>query len=72
MVDVKLLSKKIEESGLKREYIADQCGMTRTSFYNKVNNRSDFTTREVSRLCELLSITKLTEKETIFFAKEVN
>ncbi len=72
MVNTKLLNKKIEESGLKKEYIANQIGITRTGFYKKATNGSEFTTGEVATLCKLLSITKLTEKESIFFAEEVN
>ena len=72
MVNVELLNQKIKDSGLKREYIAEQCGITRTGFYNKANNRTEFTSGEVLKLCQILSITKLTEKESIFFAKEVN
>lgn len=72
MVDSKLLNQKIEDSGLKKSYIATQIGVTRAGFYNKLNNRSEFTTGEVSTLCKLLSITKLSEKESIFFVTEVN
>ncbi len=72
MVNTALLNKKIEESGLKKEYIANQIGITRAGFYKKATNGSEFTTGEVAALCKLLSITKLTEKESIFFAKEVN
>lgn len=72
MVDTKYLNQKIEDSGLKKEYIAKQLGITRAGFYKKLTNGSEFTSREVSILCKLLSITKLTEKESIFFASEVN
>lgn len=72
MVNTKLLNKKIEESGLKKEYIANQIGITRAGFYKKATNGSEFTTGEVATLCKLLSITKLTEKESIFFAEDVN
>lgn len=67
MVDTILLNQKIKESGLKKEYIAEQMGITRAGFYKKATNGSEFTSREVSILCKLLSITKLTEKESIFF-----
>lgn len=72
MVNTVMLNQKIKESGLKKEYIADQMGITRTGFYKKATNGSEFTVKEVDILCKLLSITKLTEKESIFFAKEVN
>lgn len=72
MVDTKLLNQKIEDSGLKKSFICQRLSLSRAGFYKKVNNVSDFNTREVTLLCDLLSITKLTEKESIFFAKEVN
>ena len=71
MVNTELLKEKIKASGLKIEYIAEQLGVSRQSFYNKANNRVEFTSSEVVTVCNILSITKLTEKETIFFAKEV-
>ena len=72
MVDSKLLNQKIEESGLKKTYLASQIGITRAGFYKKLNNLSEFTTGEVASLCKLLSITNLSEKESIFFVNEVN
>lgn len=72
MVNKELLDKKIEDSGLKKEFIAKSLGITRAGFYKKATNGSEFTTGEVAILCKMLSITKLTEKESIFFAEEVN
>lgn len=72
MVDTNLLNKKIEESGLKKEFIAKQLNITRAGFYKKATNGSDFTSGEIITLCKILSITKLSEKESIFFANEVN
>lgn len=72
MVNTNLLNKKIEESGLKKEFIAKQLNITRAGFYKKATNGSDFTSGEIITLCKILSITKLSEKESIFFANEVN
>lgn len=72
MVNKELLDKKIEDSGLKKEFIAKSLGITRAGFYKKATNGSEFTTGEVAILCKMLSITKLTEKESIFFAEKVN
>ena len=72
MVNTKLLNEKIEQSGYKKEFIARQLNITRAGFYKKATNGSEFTSGEVATLCKLLSITKLTEKESIFFANEVN
>lgn len=72
MVNTELLNKKIDESGLKRAYIAQELNMTRQSLSSKVNNSTEFLSSEVQQLCKLLGITRLTEKEAIFFAKQVD
>lgn len=72
MINLELLEQKIKDSGLKKDFIAKKCGLSRSGFYKKINNQNDFTVKEINILCEVLSINKLTEKESIFFAKEVN
>ncbi len=72
MINSERLEQKIKASGLKKEFIAEKCGISRAGFYKKVNNQNEFTVKEINILCDLLSISKLTEKEAIFFAKEVN
>lgn len=72
MVNTELLNRRIDESGLKRIYIAQQLHMTRQAFSSKVNNSTEFLSSEVQQLCKLLGITRLKEKEAIFFAKEVD
>lgn len=59
----------IAKSGLKLEYLADKCGISRQSLSNKIMNRNFFTAKEIEALCSELRITSLTEKERIFFAK---
>ena len=68
MTDTELLRGKIKENGLKLGYVAEQLGLTRQGFGLKLNNTNEFTTSEVLKLCELLGITSLREKEKIFFA----
>lgn len=65
------LERIIAESGLKKSYIAKAIKLSRQGFKNKCENKSPFTSTEISKLCELLNITKLAEKERIFFAKNV-
>lgn len=74
MVNTEMLNKRIDDSGLKRAFIAEKLGITRQGLFLKVNNYpgSEFLSSEVQGLCELLGITKLTEKEAIFFAKRVD
>ena len=72
MVNTSKLNQRIDESGLKRGYIAESLGITRQSLFSKVNNSTEFLSSEVQDLCKLLGIDKLTEKEAIFFADRVD
>lgn len=69
MTNTKLLADKIRESGLKKGYLAEKCGLSRAGFRNCELNKADFTASHISILCKELGITSLQEKETIFFAK---
>lgn len=71
MTNTEELEKIIKESGLKKSYIAKAINLSRQGFKNKCENKSPFTSKEIIGLCELLNITKLTDKERIFFAKQV-
>ena len=69
MTDTKLLKELIDKSGLKIGFIADFVGISRQSLWNKINNVSPFNQYEIDRLCEVLKITSLKQKESIFFAR---
>lgn len=71
MTNTKELEKIIKDSGLKKNYIAKVLGISRQALQNKIKNISSFTSTEISVLCDLLKITKLKEKEKIFFATRV-
>lgn len=71
MTNTKVLEELILKSGLKKSYIAKELGLSRQGFKNKADNKNSFTATEISILCRLLKITKLTDKEQIFFASEV-
>lgn len=71
MTDTKELERIIKESGLKKSYIAKELKLSRQGFKNKCENKSLFTSKQIKQLCEMLNITKLAEKERIFFAKTV-
>ena len=72
MTDITALKTKIDGSGLKREFIAEKLGISRHALYQKANGITEFTTTEVQKLCGLLDITDLFEKERIFFASKVD
>ena len=68
MTNTELLERKIAESGKKKGYLAEKCGLSRTGFNNCVKNRAEFKTSHVKILCYELNITDLAEKEAIFYA----
>ena len=72
MVNTALLRSKILETGLKYKNIAQKLGISAYTLQLKIDNKNEFTTSQVARLCEILDITALREKEAIFFTKEVD
>lgn len=72
MTNTKMLEKIINASGLKKKYIAAYLGMHYFTLHNKINNVTDFTSTEISKLCILLNITDLELKQKIFFADSVD
>lgn len=69
MTNTILLKEKIDKSGLKIGFIADFVGISRQLLWRKVNNLTPFNQYEIDKMCEVLRITSLKEKEAIFFAK---
>lgn len=59
----------IANSGKKKNFLAKKCGITRQSLTAKINNRSDFTAEQIMVLCNELSITQISRRDRIFFAK---
>ena len=72
MVDTQLLEDAIQASGKKKQYLADAIGCTIQSFRMRCVNKYEFKSSEVSTLCKELGITRLTDKERIFFAPDVD
>lgn len=67
MTNTNLLRQKIEESGLKLQFIADKLGISRATLTAKINGTSEFNQTEIQTLCDLLNIKSLKEKNSIFF-----
>ena len=67
MVDTQVLEEIIEKTGKKKSYLADKLGITIQSLRLKITNQTDFKSGEVAILCQELGITRLTDKEKIFF-----
>ena len=72
MTDTKLLKQRIARSGLKLAFIAEYMGLSRAGLYNKINNRRPFNQYEIDKLCRVLHIVSIEEKEVIFFAQAVD
>ncbi|MCI6172658.1 MAG: helix-turn-helix domain-containing protein [Clostridiales bacterium] len=71
MTNSKLLRRYIEQSGLKRTYVAGKLGLSYQGYLNKESGKSEFTQSEIQSLCDLLSISAQ-DKERIFFAHNVD
>ena len=71
MVNIKLLRKKMDESGLKITAISKQSGITRETLYNRLLGKGEFTASEIVALTKVLKLTKA-EREQIFFVSELN
>lgn len=72
MTNTNLLKMKIEKSGLKIGFIADYVGISRQLLWKKINNKTPFNQYEIEKMCRILGITSLREKEAIFFAENVD
>lgn len=72
MTDTVELNRIIDESGLKRRWLAEQLGLSAYGFLKKINNETEFKPSEITRLCELLSIKPLSKRMAIFFSEKVD
>lgn len=68
MTDTAKLNKRIEDSGLKKSYIAKVLGVADSTLSRKIANMQEFKASEIDTLCNILNIETLEEKEAIFFA----
>lgn len=71
MTNTAKLELRIQQSGLKKSYIANALGITLKTLANKIANRCEFKASEIDAICKLLVITDPAEKEAIFFAAKV-
>lgn len=72
MTNTDLLEAKIKASGLKKQFLAAECGLTPNGFRNCCRNLAEFKASQIEILCQLLKITSLAERQAIFFAKVVH
>lgn len=66
MTNSELLKSAINNSGFTMIYIAKQLKISYQTFYNKINNKSEFKASEIILLCSLLNL-EFRKRENIFF-----
>jgi len=66
MINAQLLDKKIEESGLKTNFLISQLGLSANGFYKKKNGETPFRVSEIYVLSDLLRLSA-EEKTKIFY-----
>lgn len=70
MTNTKLLEDWIKKSGKKKKYLAEKVGLSYAGFRNCCINKAEFTTSQVSILCDELGISRLTDKEAVFYVRK--
>lgn len=71
MTDTDLLMDYVKKSGLKLGFIAEQLNLSRFGLAKKIKNNSEFKASEIEKLCNLLNITSMRDRNRIFFAQKV-
>lgn len=71
MVNTDKLMKMIDDKGIKLTHIAEVLGVTEKTLYNKINNVSQFTAREIGIMCDILNIRNYKTLDDIFFKYKV-
>ena len=71
MINTKKLNDRIESSGMKKSYLADEMGISRQALWGKITNKVKFTPDEQQYLVEKLDIRTMKEFRDIFFSNEV-
>ena len=66
MANLEELKKRIDNSGLKLDYISSQMDINRVSLYNKLTGKTEFLVSEAGTLMDILNLTEH-EASSIFF-----
>lgn len=72
MVNTQYLEELIEESGKKKSFLADKCGISIQTLRRKSRNEGRFDSDEIEVLCRELGVKSLRDKERLFFAQNVD
>lgn len=71
LINTKKLNDRIESSGIKKSYLADEMGISRQALWGKITNKAKFTPDEQQYLVGKLDIRTMKEFRDIFFSNEV-
>lgn len=70
MTDKDKLKDIIKDAGMTVTAVADKIGITRESFYNKLNNETEFKASEIAKIQNLFHLTAV-DVDAIFFGTKV-
>ena len=71
LINTKKLNDRIESSGMKKSYLADEMGISRQALWGKMTNKVKFTPDEQQYLVDKLDIRTMKEFRDIFFSNDV-
>lgn len=69
MLNIKLLEKRIDDSGMTMVAIAEKTGILRETLYNKLKGSSEFKASEISSISRVLGLSS-SDRDAIFFENE--
>lgn len=72
MLDTQRFNLLVETKGIKKKKLCEMLGLSYLGLQKKIENKHDFTANEIQKLCDFLGITDLKDKESIFFASNVD
>ena len=72
MTDTTRLNQIIEETGLKKKFLAQKLGLTPYGLAKKINGETEFKASEITKICQILDIQDIQDKWSIFFSNKVD
>ena len=72
MVDSAKLKALLVEKNLRQGDVAKALGISTQTFNYKINNKNEFLSSEIAKMCEILGVVDERKVVHIFFAKNVN
>lgn len=69
MANTDMLNELIKEKGIKKGYLAKRLGISNTTFYALLRNKTEFKVSQIRILCEELGIEDNETLKAIFFAR---